>query len=451
MKAFTLIIFGLFLSLTQTMAQKGVEDGSKYGHGEDSIRCLKNLSLYSELVKQKRFDDAKPYWEIAFNECPLSTKNLYSDGEKILSYKINNASNKDEKNKYFQELMEVFDQRIEYFGDHPRYGTPYIKGRKALAMLRHKKNDSEIRQKAYELIQESIDESQEKTQLSVLASFMTSSVAMYKDDEIEAKDVVNNYTTISEIIDQKIEQEDSEKQKNKFKSLLEKIEGIFARSGAANCDVLEEIFTPQLEANKDDVEWLQRVSKLLARELCEDTKLLHKVSEYQHEIEPSSSSAYGLARMNLKSGNTERAIEYYKEAIDLVENESQKSEYYYQLGLLNLSQEDYVTARSNALKAAELRPEWGEPYILIGKAYAASAETIGDDEFSHKTAYWAAVDKFIKAKSIDSEVAAEADNLISTYRAHFPAKDEIFFQGYEIGKTYTVGGWIGEKTTVRAK
>ena len=27
------------------IAQKGVEDGSRFGHGKDSIRCLKNLSL----------------------------------------------------------------------------------------------------------------------------------------------------------------------------------------------------------------------------------------------------------------------------------------------------------------------------------------------------------------------------------------------------------------------
>ena len=27
-------------------AQKGVEDGSRYGHGEDSINALRNISIY---------------------------------------------------------------------------------------------------------------------------------------------------------------------------------------------------------------------------------------------------------------------------------------------------------------------------------------------------------------------------------------------------------------------
>ena len=35
------------------MAVKGVDDGSKFGTGEDSIRCLENLSLYTNYYKIK--------------------------------------------------------------------------------------------------------------------------------------------------------------------------------------------------------------------------------------------------------------------------------------------------------------------------------------------------------------------------------------------------------------
>lgn len=451
MKAFTIIVLGLLFSMTQTFAQKGVEDGSKYGHGEDSITCLKNLSLYSELIKQDRYDDAYEYWEVAFNECPLSTTRLYSDGAKIMRHKIENAENAEKEEEFFQYLMKVYDQRMKYFGDDNRYGESYIKGLKAIDMLKFKKNDPEIRKEAYNLLNESIEGSGKASQPAFLATFMTTSSAMFRAGELDSEDVVNNYTTVLNILNKQMEDPKLAKRKSMLESLAERIEKVFARSGAADCETLDAIFTPQLEENKDNIDWLQRVSRLLAKELCEDMELLYKVSEYQHEIEPSSSSAYGLARMYLKSGDTERAIEYYKEAIDMVENEEQKAEYYHQLGLLYLSKEDFVSARSNALKAAELDDDWGQPYILIGKAYAAAANNIGDDEFEHKTAYWAAVDKFNKAKSIDSEVKDEANDLISTYRQYFPAKDEIFFQGLEIGGTYTVQGWIGERTSVRAK
>jgi tetratricopeptide (TPR) repeat protein len=451
MKAFAIITLGLLLSTVQAFSQKGVEDGSKYGHGEDSITCLKNLSLYTELAKQDRYDEAFPYWETAFNQCPLSTRRLYTDGVKIMSHKLKNADNQADKDKYFKELMNVYDQRMKYFGDHPRYGIPYIKGLKAIDMLDFKKEDSEIRKEAYQLLQESIKGGKESTQPAVFAVFMTNTVAMFNDSEIGAEDVVNNYTTIIDLLNAQIEDPKMAKYKDTLEDLAGKIEELFARSGAADCNTLDRIFSPQLEGHKEDLPWLQRVSRLLARELCEDMDLLYKVSEYQHQIEPSHSSAYGLARMYLKSGETPRAIEYYEEAIKLVEIDEQKAKYYYQLGLVQLSQNNFSAARSNALKAIEYNPEWGQPYILIGKAYATSANAIGDDEFTHKTAYWAAVDKFNRAKSVDASVAEEANNLIGVYLRHFPEEKEIFFQGLEKGGTFTVGGWIGERTTVRTK
>ena len=451
MKAFAIITLGLLLSTVQAFSQKGVEDGSKYGHGEDSIRCLKNLSLYSEMVKQDRYDEAFPFWETAFNECPQSIKNLYTDGVKIMSHKLKNADNQAEKDKYFKGLMNVYDQRMQYFGDHPRYGIPYIKGLKAIDMLEFRKEDPEVRKEAYQLLKESVAGGKESTQPAVFAVFMTNTVALFNDGEIGAEDVVNNYTTIIDLLNAQIESPKMAKYKDTLEDLAGKIEELFARSGAADCNTLDRIFSPQLEEHKDDLPWLKRVSRLLAREMCEDMDLLYKVSEYQHQIEPSHSSAYGLARMYLKRDETTRAAEFYEEAINLVENDEQKAKYYYQLGLVHLSQNNFSKARSNALKAIEFNPEWGQPYILIGKAYATSANTIGDDEFTHKTVYWAAVDKFNRAKSVDPSVADEANDLISVYRQHFPEEKEVFFQGFEKGGSYTVGGWIGERTTVRTK
>ena len=50
MKMFTMLA-ALSLSATAVFAQKGVEDGSRFGHGEDSLRCLQNISIYTEYVK----------------------------------------------------------------------------------------------------------------------------------------------------------------------------------------------------------------------------------------------------------------------------------------------------------------------------------------------------------------------------------------------------------------
>jgi hypothetical protein len=71
-----------------------------------------------------------------------------------------------------------------------------------------------------------------------------------------------------------------------------------------------------------------------------------------------------------------------------------------------------------------------------------------DDPVLRKTVFWVAVDKFVKAKQVDSSCADEANELIRRYSPHFPSKDDMFFKPeLNEGKSFFVGGWIGESTT----
>jgi len=109
----------------------------------------------------------------------------------------------------------------------------------------------------------------------------------------------------------------------------------------------------------------------------------------------------------------------------------------------------YAEVKSAALAAIQCNPNNGEAYILIGQAYAAYAPNYGEDAFDHASVYWAAVDKFQKAKSVDPNVADKAQELISTYTPHFPSKEEAFFRSVTDGGKVQIGDWINETTTAR--
>jgi len=281
---------------------------------------------------------------------------------------------------------------------------------------------------------------------------MTNTVAMYKSDQTNAEAVVKNYIKVSDILSSQISKLPATSKKLPvLKGVKENVEKLFATSGAADCETIENIFAPQLSENKDNLDWLKLVNKLLARANCEDAQLLYDVSESLNIIEPSSSSAYGLARMYLKTQDLTKAIEYYNQAIDLEEEADQKAVFLYQLELIKFNQGKLAESRSNAQKAIELRPNWGDPYILIGNLYATSSKNFGTKEFEHKTAYWAAVDQFNKAKKVDPTVAQKANELIGIYSQHFPGTEEIFFEGLTVGDSYSIGGWIGVSTKIRGK
>lgn len=433
------------------MAQKGVTDGSKWGHGEDSVRCLTNLSLYNEYYKQKNYKDAFPYWEIAFNECPLSTLNLYTHGTVIIKSFIDKESDPKKKEDHYQYLLKVYDQRIKYFGNNAKYPSAYIQGIKAVDMLRYKKDDIATCKQAYELLGTAVKGRGVQTQAAVLITHMTNTIALFKANELTAEKVVDVYTNISDILEaQSSSKNDDSEDNGNIDDTKATIEKLFAASGAANCEIIEKIFGPQFAANSNDLAWLKRVSNLLTKQDCAND-LVYKVSESLHKLEPSASSARGLAVMCLKNKDTDKAIEYYKQAIDLEQNAESKGSLCYSLGLVYMSQDNFGVARTYFTRASELRPGWGAPYLQIGVLYGASAKNCGANEFEHKVAYWAAVDKFIKAKTVDPSMTEEANKQIGIFSAHFPGKEELFFQGLQEGSSYTVGCWINETTTVRAK
>jgi tetratricopeptide (TPR) repeat protein len=448
MKIATLLIAGLLFT-GSVFAQKGVEDGSQYGHGEDSLRCLENLSLYYEYYKQKNFAEAFPKWEIAFNECPVSNKNIYSHGENIVEALYMKEKDAAKKAEYYDLLMKVYDQRAKYFGNDKKYPTAYIMGKKAITMLRHNRDNTEVIKEAQPLLANAYKELGVKTQYPALLTYMINSAAMYKLNELSGEKLVEIYTDVTETLN--TQKTAIPKQAVQIQETIVNVEKIFAQSGAANCETLAEIFGPQLANHTEDLAWLKRVNRLLAKSDCGESELFYHSSEYLHKIEPSSSSAFGLSRMYMKTGDLDKAISYLEEAIALEEDTDSKAKYHHTLGLVYMSQKKYSQTRGEANKAIALRGSWGAPYILIGKAYAASAASYGATEFEHKTVYWAAVDQFAKAKSVDSETAAEANEQIALYSQYFPNTEEVFFQGLKEGDSYKIEGWIGTTTTVRVK
>ena len=86
---------------------------------------------------------------------------------------------------------------------------------------------------------------------------------------------------------------------------------------------------------------------------------------------------------------------------------------------------------------------------MIGDAYASTK--LGGQACEQKAKYWAAYDQYAKAKSVDSESASTAGKKMAGAKGNFPKKTDCFFLGLNDGDAYSVGGWIGESTTVRTQ
>ena len=240
--------------------------------------------------------------------------------------------------------------------------------------------------------------------------------------------------------------------RQRSETALNNVEAIFANSGAADCEALVEIFTPKFDQTPEDLEFLKKITGLLNNQRCEDTELFAKASENLYKLEPSSMAAYNLAKLFFKKEEWDKAVDYYEEAIANATDDEEQARYHYELGLIMFSKyDDFQQARSHARNAIAKMPGWGEPYILIGNLYASSSDMCSENEFEKTTIFWAAVDKFERARTVDSKVNGAAAELIRRYSQYFPNAEDAFFYGFQDGQAYTVACWINENTTVRTR
>jgi len=410
--------------------------------------CLVNISLFNESAKNKQFADAYVPWLAAYKACPNANKAIYTRGRDILQWKLAQTKEEAAYASTFELLMAMYDSRIKYFGNDQRYPTAWILGVKALDYITFSKGDT-LKNSAYSWLEQSIDGMGENSELEILRQFVVLSNAKYKKDKAHTEKYIADYLKSNDILDQKAKNADTIKAKVSSQ-MKQSLDFLFVQSGAADCKTLDGIYQEKLKSNLTNLEYLNNVISFYKRIRCTESEVYFTAAVAAHKIQPTSESANGCAEMSYKKKEFAKAIGFYDEATKLSTNNMDKADFQYKIAQIYYSELDnYQKAREFARNSLDFNPKNGSPYILIGIMYAKS-RGIYDDAVLAKTIYWVAVDKFVKAKQVDPSSAADADKLIRTYSSYFPSKDDIFFQpDLQAGKSFFVGGWIGESTICR--
>jgi tetratricopeptide (TPR) repeat protein len=413
-----------------------------YGPDSASRReCAMSLSVMSEYVKINSLDLAYDAWRYCFFNCPKASKNIYVNGAKIVKNKIENEEDETTRNAWVDTLMMLYDQRIQYFQQ-----AGYVNGFKGIDLLRYRKSAIE---EAYGYLEKSVDMRDEKVDESVAITFISTTYALMEQGVVGPDVMINNYVKIMDLLEQKVASGDKDA---RLPQAIESVEKIFAESGAADCESLINIFKPKFQENPDDVDLLKKITNLLSQTKCEDSELYAQAAEKLFSLEPSAEAAAKLGALFAIKEEYKKATSYFNQAIAQETDNARKADYYFALGKVAFQQKDYPTVRKHCLSAISLKSDFGDAYMLIGSAYAASSTSCFEDDVMQKTVYWAAVDMFAKAKSADPSIKEKADEQIRTYSQYFPNNEDIFmYLNKTDGESYTVGCWINEATIVRTR
>lgn len=413
---------------------------------EDSVQCVLNYSLYYEFYKQKSYVDAYTPWKEVIKYCPARHKNNYVHGAKIMKAKINAAQSAAERDTLIAELMQMYDLRIANFGE-----AADVTAMKAFDLETFKKQAA--LPEYYALYAEAVRLAvEEKSPLDAnyAYKYFEATVNYVLKGYADSSLVVDNYDIASDLLEKELlEEKDTTKAAN-IRKYIANVESAF--SPFASCEQLVSIYTKKFKADPTNVTLLKKITNIMMKKGCTNEKLFFEATEALYAIEPSPSTAMRMGQMCVAKEKYGEAIKYLADAAKNLDEVKDKYKAYILLGLAYSGTNSYSAARNAFYEAAKVDPTKGEPYIQIANLYAKGSRSI-DDGMSGRSAYWAAVDKAIRAKNIDpSEATVEAANkIISTFSAYYPKKNDAFMLDLIDGNSYYVGGWIGESTTVRTR
>ncbi len=424
--------------------------------GADSIRAIEKYVPFKDAYKAKNYDEAYGYWSIMFKEFPIFHSSVYSGGVRIVKTKIKAIDDSLTKSLWVDTLFTIYDQAISFYPKNKGY---YL-GQKAVYFYDFYLKNADLNTEEskvlmaedYSMLMESIDLNEDKTNPKTFFYAMKLTHFQFRLKMLDTAVVVDNYMNFSSTLDVIIKAQDSDKKRKNVQTIANIVDQIFfSLEDVSSCEVMIGAFEPQFEATPENPDLLKKILAVLAKKSCTDSDLFEKAAVSLYKVEPSPESAVRLAGLYITKSDYENAAIYYDKAIETETVDTLKAMYCFEAAKIAKELNQFSKSRDYCYQATSLKSNFGKPYLLVASLYGSSAGSCGADAVEVGLVYCLAVDKCIKAKSIDPSIAKEANSLIGTYSGRYPKFADAFQHNPPIneGQSYTIGCWIGETTTVR--
>lgn len=285
-------------------------------------------------------------WKWLIDNAPIATVSIYARGAVMLGELIKSESDAGKKKQYLDELMGLFDTRLKYL-KYLNASVPEGKRGRATEgdVLIAKANyyhiygygvdgDQYTYNKIYDMYAKGIkainEEGGREVKGAYIQYFFSVSNELYKlSNDYYREQFLNDYLESKEVCEKMLQLAKEESDPEKAQRIVEEydrplavIEQVFAESGAANREQLIAMFTPKVEANKQNLNYLRSAMTVLSANECDDTEVYYKAAEYAYQIEPTYESAIGMASWSKQQGKMDDMLKYYEKAIELCQTDA---------------------------------------------------------------------------------------------------------------------------------
>lgn len=425
-------LFGATLLLCISLGATA-QNGWNWGEQVD-VAKEKNV-IYTDAYKAKNYEAAVEPLSWLLENTPDLNPAIYIHGVEIYKNLATKETDAAAKDVLIERGLELHDKRIEYFGKegdvsrrkaHYAYGF-YSKNKEKYSLL-------------YELFDKSFKLLESKMPYSSMVAYMNT---VYKHrfagGDLSDAEVIDIYFNITDALDAQ-RKDASDDKKGKIDKALDTIDRLLlATKVDISCDFVEENLGPKLDQG-NDVKIAKKIFKLMIDGECIDRPLALKAAEVIQGDEPTYGVAKFLAAKYAKEESYENAINSYKEAASLTEDNTEKAEMYVSIARIQMRQGLKSSSRGSARRALSFDPSHSAAYKLIGDLYMNSFDDCKEEksQVDDRAVFIAAYEQYRRAGN-------EAG--MKNAKAQFPSIEDIFTAGKQEGESITIGCWIN--TTVK--
>ncbi len=401
-----------------------------------------NYNLFRDAYSAKEYGEAMKYLPSLLSTAPKSTQNLYINAANLLDNMILRAQSLQEKNRLIDTLMMVYDMRIQHFGDQPQSSAAHVLKMKAQAYLDYKSAD---RVGIHNLFKQAIEAGGQDVDLNFVNIYFNELTSDYKADEIELDQYMDEYEKLEALFNLPANADKTEERTT--------FEALFMNSGAANCENLQAMLAPRIEANPTDAALLKKAVQNLTRAKCKND-FYFDVAEKYYAVDPSSETALILAAGFEEAKDYAKALQYLNAAMASETDLKMKENLGIRLAASELGAGNARSSADYARQVIAMNSGNGVAYYFLAQAYSAGTNQCSG--FERQSTFWLIYDTLAQARRLlesdpDSPIkVSDIDSEMARYRASFPSKEECFFRGLSDGMSFQVRcGWVGGSTSVR--
>lgn len=429
-------------AMAQNFENSTVEEriGYSNNNNEDSIKSGRQyITMFQQAGANKDYQDMYYNYLWLKKNAPYAVNGIYTQGPFMFYNLINAEQDPAKKRKYFDEMMELFELRqknldalnsfaktkntlgdvLSVKAEYYNWTAPSVLGQN-FDLRESYKNFSE----AIKMVNE---QGGREITGSFLQTFFLVSDAVYKampntmreqylQDYLDSKDACEKMLQLAKEAQANGDNEKAAKLVATYDAPLAAIEQTFSQSGAADSSQLIAIYTKKFDSYKTDINKLNSSLTIMQNNDCDESDIYYQYAEAAYALEPTFTSAIGLAQKAQKDGQLGKMLEYYNKALELASSDARRGAICLNIcnGLTKSKQ--YTGALTYAERAIAYNPDF------TGKAYLKEANI-----YTLLGQYQEAINYCDKASEADITVSGSANRLkdnIKRVQANQAANDK---------------------------